>query len=278
MPEPGIDPAAFNAFEAAGWQRKAAAYDAFFATVTSRVVDPLLDAAEVADGTRVLDVATGPGYVAARAAGRGARVTAVDVAPAMVALVHRRHPQVDVQEADAERLPFLRASFDAVVSNFGLLHFGRPERAAAELARVAAPGGRVALTVWDVPARARLIGVFVDAMTEAGAQPPAGMPTGPPFFRFSAEDELTTLAEGAGFVDVAVHTLEFTQHVDSPDAYWDGLLAGTVRTGPSVLDQPDDVRARVRAAFDRLVAEYATPGGALDVPVSVKLATARLPR
>jgi ubiquinone/menaquinone biosynthesis C-methylase UbiE len=278
MPQPGVDPTAFNAFEAAGWQQKAAAYDAFFATVTSRLADPLLDAAEVTEGSRVLDVATGPGYVAGRAAARGARVTAVDVAPAMVALVHRRHPRVDAREADAEHLPFLRASFDAVVSNFGLLHFGRPEQAAAELARVTAPGGRVALTVWDVPARARLVGVFADAMAEAGAEPPAGLPIGPPFFRFSAEDEFTALAEGAGFADVAVHTLSFVERIESPDAFWHGLLGGTVRTGATVLGQPDDVRARVRAAFDRLVAEYATDDGALDVPVSVKLATGRIPR
>ena len=136
----------------------------------------------------------------------------------------------------------------------------------------------MALTVWDVPARARLIGVFVDAMAEAGAEPPADLPTGPPFFRFSADGELTALAEGAGFADVAVRTLTFVQRVASPDAFWDGLLAGTVRTGPSILGQPDDVRARVRAAFDRLVAGYGTGDGALDVPVSVKLATGRMPR
>jgi len=181
-----------------------------------------------------------------------------------------------VREADAEHLPFLRASFDAVVANFGVLHFGRPEQAAAEFARVTTPGGRVAMTVWDAPDQSRLIGVFVDAMAEAGAAPPADLPSGPPFFRFSADGEFTTLAEDAGYEDVSVRALTFVQRVASADALWDGLLAGTVRTGPSVLGQSDDVRARIRAAFDRLVAGYTAADGSLDLPVSVKLATGRL--
>jgi SAM-dependent methyltransferase len=277
MSQPGVDPEAFNAFEAAGWEQRAAPYDAFFAAVTSQVAGPLLDAAEVSAGTRVLDVATGPGYVAGRAAGRGAVTTAVDIAPSMVQLVRQRHPGVDVRQGDAEALPFADASFDAVVCNFGVLHLGRPERAAAEFARVTVPGGRVAMTVWDVPARARLVGVFVDAMAAVGAVPPADLPVGPPFFRFSAEDAFTGLVTGAGFEAVAVHTLTFTHRVPSAHALWDGLLGGTVRTGPTVLGLATDTRAAVRDAFDRLVGEYRTPEGALDVPVSVKLATGRAP-
>jgi ubiquinone/menaquinone biosynthesis C-methylase UbiE len=277
MDQSGIDPDAFNAFEAAGWQARADAYDAFFAGVTSRVVDPLLDAAEVTAGTRVLDVATGPGYAASRAAARGAVTSAVDVAPAMVELLRNREPGIDVEQGDAEQLPFPAATFDAVLCNFGVLHMGRPERAVAEFARVTAPGGRVAMTVWDQPERARLIGVLVDAMAEAGATAPADMPQGPPFFRFSDEGAFTALAMDAGYVDVAVHTLAFRAHVPSAHTLWHGLLGGTVRTGPVVLAQPPERRAAVRAAFDRLVEAFANPDGGLDVPVSVKLATARTP-
>jgi hypothetical protein len=69
---PAVDPDAFDAFEAAGWEEKAVAYERFFGVITDRVVAPLLAAASVGVGTRVLDVATGPGWVAARAAERGA--------------------------------------------------------------------------------------------------------------------------------------------------------------------------------------------------------------
>jgi ubiquinone/menaquinone biosynthesis C-methylase UbiE len=100
-----IDAAAFNAFEAAGWEAKAAGYDEFFGAITTRLVAPLLDAAEVRAGVRLLDVASGPGYAAARAAERGASVVGVDIASAMISLASRLHPQLEFLRGDAEALP-----------------------------------------------------------------------------------------------------------------------------------------------------------------------------
>jgi SAM-dependent methyltransferase len=271
-----VDPDAFNAFEAAGWEERPAGYDDFFGAITTRVVGPLLDAAAVGPGTRVLDVATGPGYVAAEAAARGAFVLGVDVAESMLALARRLHPELEFRSGDAEALWCRDGMFDAVVANFLLLHLGRPERAAAEFARVLAPGGRVALTVWDVPAAARLNGVLVDALAEAGAGPPPGLPEGPPFFRFADEGEFAALLRGAGFQDVEVRTEAFTHVEASPDSLWDGLMRGTVRMAALVLGQPEATRRRIRAAFDGLVTAYET-GGHLALPVSVKLASGRKP-
>jgi SAM-dependent methyltransferase len=279
MPDtpPGIDAEAFNRFEAAGWERAAGSYDTFFATLTSRLAEPLLDAAGVADGTRLLDVATGPGYVAAAAAARGARPVAVDVAAAMVELARREHPGLDVRQGDAESLPFPDGGFDAVVCNFGVLHLGRPERAVAEFARVTEPGGRLALTVWDGPARMRLIGVFLDAMAATGATPPPDLPAGPPFFRFSDDTEFAALLAGAGYDDVSVGTVALHHTLPSADALWDGLLAGTVRTSATVLGQSPEARRAIREAFEGLVAGYAGADGTLRLPVSVKLAAGRRP-
>ena len=90
MKHAGIEPDAFNAFEAAGWEKRAEDYDRFFRQLTSRMVEPLLDAASVTSGTRVLDIATGPGYVAVQAAARGAEVVGVDIAEAPL-MTHLRH-------------------------------------------------------------------------------------------------------------------------------------------------------------------------------------------
>jgi predicted TPR repeat methyltransferase len=94
-----VDPDAFDAFEAAGWEEKAAAYERSFGDIAGRVVEPLLTAAAVGPATRVPDVAPGPGWVAARAAGRGASVVGVDVAEAMIA--RARSAQPDLAEARA---------------------------------------------------------------------------------------------------------------------------------------------------------------------------------
>ena len=269
-----IDPEAFNAFEAAGWGERADGYHDFFGSITTRVIEHLLDAAEAERGMRVLDVATGPGYVAAAAAVRGADVVGVDVAAEMVALARRLHPELEFRQADAERLPFADGSFDVVLGNFLILHVGRPERVAAELARVLASDGRLALTTWDIPERARLLGVLIDAVAEVAAEPPADIPAGPPFFRFADEADFARLLGDAGLSDVNVQTLVFAHRFASGDELWDGLLGGTVRTRALVHAQPEDVQARIRAAFDRLVRPYATNSG-LEMPVSVKLASGR---
>jgi SAM-dependent methyltransferase len=269
-----IDPDAFNVFEAAGWHDKAAGYDRFFGRVPRRLVEPLLDAAAVGPGKRVLDVATGPGYAAARAAERGASVVGVDVAPAMVGLARELHPGLDVCEADAEALPFEEGAFDAVVGNFVVLHLGRPERATGEFVRVLASGGRLALTAWDQPERARLIGVFLEAVAAAGATAAPDIPVGPPFFRFSVDEQFAALLEDQGLTDVEVMSIAFDHVISTADELWDGVLAGTVRTSALILGQPAETRRRIRAAFDRLIPEY-RHGDRLELPVSVKLAVGR---
>jgi len=266
----------FNTFEATGWERRAGTYGDVVGRVTNRLVDPLLDAAGVGPGRRVLDLATGPGYAAAAAVARGADVVAVDVAQAMVELARRLHPGLDVRQASAEALPFRDAEFDAAVSNFVVPHLGRHDRAVAELVRVLRPGGGLALTTWDTPDLSRLQGVFLEAFAAAGAGTPVELRAGPPFFRYADEGLFTELLEDAGLIDVRVRTVAFDHEVGSPNELWDGMLGGTVRTSALLLAQPDDVRARARAAFDRRVEGYRR-GDHLELPISVKLAAGRKP-
>lgn len=271
-----IDPDAFNAFEADSWGQRAEAYHGFAAGITTRVIEQLLDAAAVDRGTRVLDVATGPGYVAAACAVRGAEVVGVDIAAEMVSLARRLRPELEFRQADAEQLPFSDGSFDAVVANFLLPHVGRPEQIVAELARVLRPDGKLALSTWDVPERARLLGVLVDAAAEVEAQLPADIPAGPPFFRFSDDAEFSRLLGGAGLTDVDVQTVTFVHHQASGDELWNGLMDGTVRIRALVRAQPEEIQEQIRAAFDRLVHLYATDRG-VEVPVSVKVGSACKP-
>jgi SAM-dependent methyltransferase len=268
------DADAFRDFEEAGWNKQAATYDNFIGRVTQQVIEPLLDAARVGPGVRMLDVGTGPGYVAAGAAARGAIVVGVDFAEQMVALAARHHPGIIFRQADAEQLPFTDGVFDAVVANFIMLHLARPEAVAMELARVLAPGGYLALTTWDSVEHSRLSGVFFEAVQAVGAPPPADMPPGPPMFRFAADAAFAELLSSAGLAEVQVRTLSFPQHVSTADELWQGMLTGTVRAAPLILAQPDDVRQRIRAEFDRRLRAYATDAG-FALPVSVKLAVGR---
>jgi ubiquinone/menaquinone biosynthesis C-methylase UbiE len=276
MPDPPVDADAFNAFEAAGWEQQVAGYDDFFGPITTRLVAPLLDAAAVGPASRVLDVASGPGYVASVAAEREASVVGLDVSEGMVERARSLHPQLDFRLGSAEALPFDDSAFDAVVANFLMLHLGRPERAAAEFARVLRPGGRVALTVWDAPDQARFIGVLVEAVAAAGAAPPQDMPVGPPIFRFADEPEFTRVLSDQGLVDVRVETIAYSHVESSAEALWSGLLGGTVRVSALILRQSAEMQHRIRAAFDEIVQPYES-GNGLELPVSVKLASAGKP-
>lgn len=271
------DFAAFDSFEEAGWSTKdAAAYDSLLGRVTSRMADALLDAVGAGPGKRVLDVATGPGYVAATAAGRGADSVGLDFSETMLDYARSRAPSVEFVTGDATALPFPNESFDAVTGAFVLLHLGEPERAVAEATRVLRSAGRAAFTVWDEPSRGRWIGVIVDAVEAAGAQPPSDLPPGLPFFLYADETEFTGLLTEAGLVDVGVDTIGFTLQLDDADELWDGVVEGTVRLRASVLGQAEDVQRRIRAHFDELLETYRVADG-FEVPVSVKLASGRKP-
>ena len=112
--------------------------------------DALVTALGIGAGTRALDVATGTGAVALRAAERGAAVTAVDIAANLVERARRvaiqRGLSIDFRVADAERLPFAPASFDAVASAQGVVFATAREAVARELARVCRPDGMLGLT------------------------------------------------------------------------------------------------------------------------------------
>lgn len=114
--------------------------------------EALVTACDIGVGDHVLDVAAGNGNVAVSAARTGARVTATDFAPSLVAAGRGRTEAqgLDVrwEEADAEALPFGDGAFDAVTSAFGLMFAPRPEVAIAEAFRVTRPGGVVGLTAW----------------------------------------------------------------------------------------------------------------------------------
>ncbi|MFD0539102.1 class I SAM-dependent methyltransferase [Actinomadura luteofluorescens] len=96
--------------------RAGPAYERGFAHVTRYMIEPLLDAAGVADGTRLLDVGTGPGFVSREAARRGALVSAMDAEPGMAETALRNVPGLDVKVAVLPDVPFEDGTFDAVAA------------------------------------------------------------------------------------------------------------------------------------------------------------------
>ena len=140
----------YREFEYSGWERAAASYADTFETISKLFEAPLLDAVSISAGSKLLDVACGPGLLASTAASRGAQVVGVDFSPNMIAEAQKRYPSLSFRQGDAEALPFPDGTFDAVVIGFGLHHFPFPSRAISEARRVLRAGGHVGFTTWEI--------------------------------------------------------------------------------------------------------------------------------
>ena len=187
------------------------------------------EASQCGPGDRVLDIAAGSGNAAIQAAMRGADVVASDLTPELFEPGRRRAADNGVElewvEADAEALPFENRSFDAAISTFGIMFAPQQSVAAAELARVVKPGGRIALCSW------KPVG-FVGEMfqTIASFLNPPPPPEGPPV-RWGTDEGAHALLDDAFEIDCEERTL--LQRYDGPvDEMTDYFMD---RFGPMVM-------------------------------------------
>ena len=260
---------AFADWERAAWATRAAPYAKDITLLTRGAADALLDAAGVTVGSRVLDVATGPGVVALAASDRGADVIAVDQTESMLAIA--RAAGVDARQAEAEQLPFDDASFDAVVAGFLLNHLARPMRGIAEMARVCR--GTVAVSVWDVPEANPALGLFGPVVQSLGV--PEVVPPGPDSHSYADAARLADLLRGGGLVDVSVDRVSWTFAVN-PAAWFDAVAAGTPRTGAVLAAASADDRAALRARYVELATRmFGCADGSVILPAAALVGRGR---
>ncbi|SEG76681.1 Methyltransferase domain-containing protein [Thermomonospora echinospora] len=263
-------PNAFDEYERELWDGRADAYERGFAHLTAYTVGFLLDAAGVRAGTRVLDVGTGPGVVAAEAVRRGAKVSAVDADPGMARTAARNVPEADVRVAVLPGLPHEDGAFDAVVGNFVINHVGEPVTVVRELRRVLCPGGRLALTCWVLPGSGAL-GIIKESMDEVGVEWPADVPV-TPFMEYGNPEGFAGLLKAAGLDDVTVRELDW-EHVVDPEEWWQaGPMARVGSNGVILARQTPEVIAEVKAEYRRRIASHTRPGGEVALPAHALLA------
>ena len=146
---PAIDLAAVKTRQQAAWST---GNYAVVGTTLQIVGENLCEALDLRSGSRVLDVAAGNGNATLAAARRWCDVTSTDYVPSLLesgrARAQAEGHTIQFQEADAENLPFPDASFDAVMSTFGVMFTPNQDKAASELARVCKPGGKIGLANW----------------------------------------------------------------------------------------------------------------------------------
>lgn len=231
----------------------------------------LVNAAGVDSNRHVLDVACGTGNVAITAARRGARVTGLDITPAMLEDARENAAiagteGIDWREGDATELPFEDDSFDVTLSCVGHMFASPPDDAAAELLRVTRPGGRIAFTSWTprsvVPAMARVLQEYLPPDPDA---PP------PPFLWGDPDAVRERLGDGVS--DLAFETGVVEQLALSPAHYWEGARTQSGLFIVALENVPEDDHPALRADAIDAIREY-FDDGQNAVPMEYRLTSA----
>lgn len=177
---------------------------------------PLLDAAAVAPGERILDVACGTGSLARTAlsrVGSAGFVAGIDPDPGMLEVAGELAPDVQWRLGSAEFIPYRDGEFDAVFCQFGMMFFSDYHRALAEMLRVARPRGRIAVSVWDSLQRSAAYPIEVELLRRHAGERAADALRAP--FVLGDTEDLRRLFESAGVEDLRIRSLRGTARFPS---------------------------------------------------------------
>lgn len=214
---------------------------------------PVLDAAGVTGGTRLLDVGCGSGMAAALARERGAKVSGIDAALAAVEIARVRVPDAEFRVGEMETLPYDDGTFDVVTGFNSFQYATDPEGALREARRVARAGGTVAIMTWGRPQDCEAAAVL-KALAALLPPPPAGAP-GP--FALSEPGALEDLATRAGLAPG--HADQVATRWEYPDL--ETAERGCLSAGPAVKAIAAVGEQRVAAAVGDAIAPFRTAAG-----------------
>lgn len=219
----------------------------------ARVNEPLIAAAQLAPGLRVLDLASGAGQPAlaiAERLGPQGEVIATDLVPAMLTGARRRaaatgRSNVRFGLADMAALPFRARCFDRVTCRFGIMFVPAVATALAEVRRVLVPGGRAAFMVWGPREDTTMFRIILTAAERALAPDPAhDMST---IFRFGEAGRLRAAFERAGFHEVEEQEVRLGGSVPVGQPFWRPQLEMSL--GPRLNHADPERRRALEAAI-----------------------------
>jgi ubiquinone/menaquinone biosynthesis C-methylase UbiE len=229
-----------------------------FAQVLVPAQDELLAKLVPRPGERWLDLATGTGAVAVRAAQAGAEVTAIDIATPMVEKARRAADEAGVSIrfdlGDVEYLPYEDSCFDVLASSFGLIFAPDHANVAAELARVSCPGARLGFTAWKPNPK---LGELYRQFTEEPIE-------GREMYEWGREDHVENML--GEYFDLDFHDGTLWVEADSGEGIWD-LFSTSAPPVVALLERLDEERAaEFHRAFVALYEGYRDEGGRVRAP------------
>jgi ubiquinone/menaquinone biosynthesis C-methylase UbiE len=232
----------------------ASAWDRFSTRFSALYIPALFAAAHIEEGQRVLDVATGTGPSAVKAAtvvGQSGLVLATDISLSMLqkAKSNVGHLPVSLVAMDAQALACGDSTFDAVICHLGLVFFPNMRRGLEEFRRVLRPGACLAVSVTTTPER----NVFGRVFMAARRFLPAGRDVMSWNFEVSDARALEALISGAGFREVSVTRELRAIPFESREDYWATLEAGCGLSGATYVALSPEDRSLVRDEVERVL-------------------------
>lgn len=273
----GLDTAAWVAH----WDRLGPGWDRWadrMARQAEGLNRPLLEAAGVREGERVLDLASGTGEPAlslARAVGPSGLVIATDPAPSMLAGLRRRAAEAGLanlraEAAEMQALPFEDGGFDRVTCRFGIMFVPDAARAFAEVRRVLRPGGTAAFMVWGPQADNAVLGTVIDWGLRYFGLDDRARYEAP--FGYGAPGRLAAAMTAGGLREAEEQELRFVAEVDAEVPFWRPPLGITFGPEMEALDEAgrQQADAALQAAMDRF-----RDGSHYRLPMHVRIGIAR---
>ena len=254
---------------AAGWGRQAAA----FGEQNAPVACWMIDAAELAPGQRVLDLAAGPGevgFLAAPLIEPGGPLICSDHSPAMVEVARERAAalglhNVEFRVLDGEWIDLELASVDAVLCRWGYMLMVDPGAAMRETRRVLRSGGRLALAVWDTRESNPWSVIPLSVLIEHGlaAPPQPGVP-GP--FAITDRTLLEAMLAEAGFTEIVIDAVDVPRRAPDFDTWWAMHLDISAATLAAFRKADQAQTEVIEAELLKRLRPYTAPDGSLTLP------------
>ncbi len=228
---PALSAEQFKTQQRQMWNNVAAGWQAWWPTFeqgAQKVSDRLVELAEIGQGDKVLDIATGigePAVTAAKKVSPDGSVVAADISSQMISIAKSRAKSlgldsiIEFRESDAESLDFLpKSSFDAVLSRWGLMFLPNLASALTAIRDLLVPGGRFAAAVWPAPSKVPVLDLaFSNIRKQINA--PAPQPGTPGPFALADSESLKVFFKQAGFEDIRIQALDITFTFDSAASF-----------------------------------------------------------